>query len=140
MKIFYIRGEDNTIADALSHLPTDQHDADDATDLDISDMPLHWENWVKQITVNSVLTISADQLFLDNIHKGYNHDDFCKKLATANSSIQGIQFVNGLWYIGDRLIVPRYGTLREDLFCLAHDSLGHFGADKSYASIRDSYY
>jgi Integrase zinc binding domain/Chromo (CHRromatin Organisation MOdifier) domain len=52
----------------------------------------------------------------------------------------GIHLVNNLWYLGDRLVIPRYGTLREDLFCLAHDSLGHFSADKSYASIRNCYY
>ena len=47
---------------------------------------------------------------------------------------------NGLWYIGDRLLIPRVTTLRETLFHLAHDTLGHFGADKSYASLRDVYY
>jgi hypothetical protein len=42
--------------------------------------------------------------------------------------------------VGDRLIIPHVGTCREDLFCLAHDTLGHFGMDKSYAALRDSYY
>lgn len=31
-------------------------------------------------------------------------------------------------------------NLREQLFRLAHDSLGHFGFDKSYASLKDCYY
>ena len=30
--------------------------------------------------------------------------------------------------------------IREALFFLAHDALGHFGADKSYAALRMSYY
>jgi hypothetical protein len=32
------------------------------------------------------------------------------------------------------------GTCHEDLFRLAHDALGHFGTDKSYAALRDSYH
>jgi len=47
---------------------------------------------------------------------------------------------NGLWYIGDCLLIPRVTAVRETLFRLAHDTLGHFGADKSYASLRDAYY
>jgi len=42
--------------------------------------------------------------------------------------------------VGDRLIIPHVGTCCEDLFRLAHDVQGHFGADKSYAALRDSYY
>jgi hypothetical protein len=37
-------------------------------------------------------------------------------------------------------VIPRTGTLREDLFRLTHDNLGHFGFDKSYASLWDTYY
>jgi hypothetical protein len=58
----------------------------------------------------------------------------------ADESIPGIRLENELWYIGDRLVIPRYGTLCEDLFRLAHDVLGHFGANKSYSSIRNCYY
>ena len=43
-------------------------------------------------------------------------------------------------YIGDCLLIPRVADIRENLFRLAHDSLGHFGADKSYAALRDAYY
>src|SRR6202050_3403380 len=32
------------------------------------------------------------------------------------------------------------GTLREDLFPLAHNTSGHFGADKSYATLCNAYY
>lgn len=37
-------------------------------------------------------------------------------------------------------MIPRVAYLRETIFRLAHDELGHFGIDKSYASIRESYY
>jgi len=32
------------------------------------------------------------------------------------------------------------GTLRETLFSLAHDALGHFGFDKTYGSLQEAYY
>ena len=47
---------------------------------------------------------------------------------------------NDLWYVGDWLLIPRVGNVREILFHLAHDTLGHFSADKSYAALHDSYY
>jgi len=52
----------------------------------------------------------------------------------------GIQSKDGLWYVGNRLVIPRTGDLREMLFQLAHDVLGHFGFDKTYASLRESYF
>jgi hypothetical protein len=48
--------------------------------------------------------------------------------------------VNGLWYIGDCLLIPHIGDIRENLFHLAHGALGHFLADKSYATLHDTYY
>jgi hypothetical protein len=140
MTIHYIRGEDNTVADALSHLPCDPHE-EESEDVDIANSPVCWDNWLKVNTsCNAILSISADKSFLRDVRLGYANDDFCQKLSVADENIPGIRFENGLWYISDRLVIPRFGTLREDLFRLAHDSLGHFGADKSYASIRNYYY
>ena len=48
--------------------------------------------------------------------------------------------LNGLWYIGDRLLIPHTGNIQEELFCLAHDILAHFRADKLYVALRDTYY
>jgi hypothetical protein len=140
MSIHYICGEDNTVADALSWLPLDN--AEDAPDdIDVADSPLRLNCWLNgKIVCNATLAISMDQSFLDNVREGYSHDDFCQKLSSVDASIPGIRCKNGLWYLGDRLVIPRFGTLREDLFRLAHDSLGHFGADKSYANIRNDYY
>ena len=52
----------------------------------------------------------------------------------------GTQGVNGLWYIGDRLLIPCTGNICKKLFHLAHDACGHFGSDKSYAMLRNDYY
>lgn len=43
-------------------------------------------------------------------------------------------------YVGERLVIPRVPEVRELLFQLAHDSLGHFGGDKSYLALWDSFY
>jgi hypothetical protein len=140
MSIHYIRGEENTVADMLFWLPPDvQEDAPE--DIDVADSPLRLNCWLNgRVICNTILVVSLDQLFLDSVCEGYKHDDFCKKLSSTKPSIPNIRSVNGLWYLGEQLVIPRFGTLREDLFCLAHDSLGHFGADKSYTNIRNDYY
>jgi RNase H-like domain found in reverse transcriptase/Integrase zinc binding domain len=119
----YIRSEDNTVADALSRLPPNCF-----TD----------ESPMTTATVNAVLKITSDNDILKMIRNGYEEDEFCKRIASSN--MKGWTLSNGLWYIGDRLLIPRVTSLRETLFHLAHDTLGHFGADKSYASLCDAYY
>lgn len=139
MTIVYIWGEDNIVADALSHMP-EVPGTNETEDVDVTDPTARWDVWTKQATINSVLKIMMDETFLWDICKGYTEDEFFHKLSVADSSIPGVQYVNGLWYIGDRLVIPHYGMLHEDIFQLAHDSLGHFGGDKSYGTIRKSYY
>ena len=48
--------------------------------------------------------------------------------------------MNGLWYVRDRLLIPRVNDLHENLFHLAHDTLGHFGFRKTYDTIQHSYF
>jgi len=89
-------------------------------------------------SINVVLAIKTDHSILAKVKAGYLTDEFC--ICVASSSMKGWHQANGLWYIGNRLLIPRVSDLRETLFQLAHDTLGHFGADKSYASLRDAYY
>jgi hypothetical protein len=143
MSIHYIRGEDNTVADTLSRLPPDIPDLSEGAteDVDVADSPLRLNCWLdNKISCNSILTITADESLLNSIREGYKHDEFCQKLSSVRSGMPGVRSDNGLWYLGNRLVIPRFGTLHEDLFRLAHVSLGHFGADKSYANIRNDYY
>jgi hypothetical protein len=42
--------------------------------------------------------------------------------------------------VGSRLVIPKYHDLREQLFWLTHDHLGHFRGKKSYVSLRDEFY
>jgi hypothetical protein len=37
-------------------------------------------------------------------------------------------------------VIPRVGTLHEDLFQLAHDNLGHFSFEKSYMNLCGAHY
>ena len=70
----------------------------------------------------------------------YAEDAWCKKLPQATPSWPELRLENGLWYVGNCLIIPRTGTICELLFQLAHDSLGHFGFDKTYGSLCTAYY
>ena len=118
--IVYVKGDENTVADALSRMPEEG------------------EGTAK--TVAAVLTVSSDPKISEDIRLGYKTDPFCQKILENLDSFPAIKVVDGLIYIGSRLVVPRVGTIREDLFKAAHDNLGHFGAEKSYASLRTAYY
>ena len=164
-KIVYIKGDDNCVADALSQLPyenelqlaedTAKHPysycADDepltsVASIHTGDFPSVMkaaESLAKSpdlTSINSTLNISADKHILQQIKDGYETDPWCKKLHAATLSWPELQQKNELWYVGDCLIIPCTGSIREALFQLAHDSLGHFGFDKSYGSLRSSYY
>ena len=126
--IMYIKGEDNTVADAMSCLP----------DGSMTNSPLLTDP--DNVLLASVFSIVADNEVLQTIKDGYKLDPFCVKLNDALDSCPGLCVVDGLMYLGDCLIIPRHGDIWETLFLLAHDSLGHFGFEKSYGALRDSYY
>ena len=123
--IHYINGDDNCVADALSRLP------------DSVDNESH--------VVGGIFEIRSDPSFSKDIKEGYHTDPWCKTLATdlARGVVDmklDIKSQNGLIFIGSRLIIPNNKQLRENLFRLAHDNLGHFGTDKSYHALRDEFY
>ena len=92
-------------------------------------------------SVCATLSISADKQLLQKIRDGYMNDKWIQHtLLKAKDGMPGIQLMNGLWYVGNRLIIPRVGDIHETLFHLAHDVLGHFGFDKTYGSLRNSFY
>ncbi|KAF8832209.1 hypothetical protein HHX47_DHR1001661 [Lentinula edodes] len=92
--------------------------------------------------VAATLEITGDATLLQEIREGYTTDPWCKDLPSMAASMPLVRkdLESKLWYIGERLIIPRSGHIRELLFRLAHDNLGHFGFDKSYAALRESYY
>jgi hypothetical protein len=87
-----------------------------------------------------MLCVETDPLLLQSILAGYESDPFCTKLMNNIGSTPGLTIRNRLLYVGNRLVIPRVGSLREDLFRLTHNNLGHFDFDKSYASLRNAYY
>jgi hypothetical protein len=120
-EVVYVKGGDNTVADALSRMPEEGGEETPKT-------------------AAAVLTVSSDPKISEAIRSGYKTDAFCLKILENIESFPAIKIIDGLIYIGSRLVVPRVGTIQEDLFRAAHDSLGHFGFDKSYATLRSTYY
>lgn len=81
------------------------------------------------------LRIEADAVLLDKIKAGYVDDLYCRKLKSAAAGMDGICEADGLWFINDRLVIPDVKEVRAQLYRWAHDLLGHFGVDKTYAAF-----
>jgi len=58
------------------------------------------------IAVNTTMKIAADIEFLDTVKAGYMTDSWCKTLSSATPSLPDLVMRDGLWYIGNRLIIP----------------------------------
>jgi hypothetical protein len=89
-----------------------------------------------------VLDITADHSLLESIINAYVEDNFAQQLTKdiAVGSIEGATISNRLLSVGSRLVIPQDLQVQELLYNLAHDTLGHFGFDKSYEALCGSYY
>ena len=165
LTIKYLKGKDNSVADALSRprmtvcspeamnhrLFVDEDDLDTVCVLLPSKSSAKAackgliSGCIQEVNASTcvvavTLAVSPDAGLLVAIKSGYKTDEWCKRLAVAAAGMQGVECRDGLWFIGDRLVVPRVNSVREYLYQLAHNALGHFGFDKLYSSLRDSYY
>lgn len=81
-----------------------------------------------------------DKKLIKKLKDAYETDPWCLKLLQTTDSVPGLVERDGLWFIGERLVVPAGCDMREQIFRMAHDTLGHFGFFKTYNTIRDSYF
>ena len=107
MTIIYIPGEDNTVTDVLSRIPDGAFPRKTIDNPSVTEYP----SIVNHLGINATLSITTDPSVLRTIQDGYETDEFCKKLISTTPSTQGIHKANGLWYTGDRLLIPRCGTI-----------------------------
>lgn len=135
--IEYIPGEDNTITDALSQLPP-ENDSVPSYAWQTQHMPMAIGKDIKPISL--ILSVMPDASLLNNIKKGYLSDPWCIKLMKLTDSLPGLQYCDKLLYLNNCLIILHITHLCETIFQLAHDQLGHFGINKSYAVLGESFY
>jgi hypothetical protein len=76
---------------------------------------LPMQNTTDTPSINATLSITMDPSILCMIQDGYKEDE-CKKLIASTPSMLRVSTANGLWYIGDWLLVPQFCTIWEDLF------------------------
>ena len=159
-KFIYVKGEDNSMADSLSHFPfTLQNSSKTAETFTshpyltlpspssptpllkhppcspftsitalISSKPAHPH---PTYTNNSAINVQINDLTITKILEGYKEDPWCKKLFSATA---------GMPNLNQHFIIPNHGGIREDIFRLAHNTLGHFGFRKMYDTICQSYF
>ncbi|KAJ3566511.1 hypothetical protein NP233_g6963 [Leucocoprinus birnbaumii] len=151
-EIVYIKGDDNSVADALSRtnfeearteIETWRHCPEDR--LDELEVPVcsillaegtsPWES-VHNLTrtspetsirnVNSIMTIDTDDELRAMIVAGYSQDTWCEK--ARKTKMDDLTFKGELMFYKNRLIIPRVGNTRETILGIAHKILGHFGS------------
>lgn len=134
----YLKGEENSVADALSRYPDAEEKQPTAM---VAAIGLAREPDTEEgAPSGAALQIRSEPELLRQIREGYRTDEYCIKLRENLPSIAGAREADGLLFVGSRLVIPKAGELRQMLYQLAHDELGHFGPDKSYLALRDAYY
>lgn len=150
--IVYVKGGDNAAADALSHtnFAEVQQEIDmwcmmpfdylDELEIPVCSVLSPDEGFpfmmVKELThvttdvVAPVLQISQTDELHDAIINGYTNNPWCIK--AQSTTMDGLEKQGKLLYYKDRLVIPHTGNFPHTFASLAHNSLGHFGFDKTY--------
>ena len=161
-KFVYVKGSDNTVADALSRYPLSYV----SSPIEAEHLAVHpytsSETNAQNILIHSTphnsplasiaalvdtnvpmsthSSLSIDDILINDILNSYSSDPWCSKLLSASKGLLELTVRDGLWFLGSRLIVPGGCSTHEYIFKLMHDTLGHFGFFKSYETIRNSYF
>lgn len=92
------------------------------------------------VVVTPIFSIMYNLSLVEEIKNGYENDEWCKRLRENITSAPDGAYRDGLLYQKDHLVIPRATKIPEQLFHLSHDSLGHFGMDKAYLVLHESFY
>ena len=161
-KFVYVKGSDNTVADALSRYPqvivSSSNEAESSalhpyttSEKSSHNVLVHPSPQNSPLATIAALvdtnvphsthtSLNIDDKLVNDILNGYSSDPWCQKLLSASKGMPELTVKDGLWFLGNRLIVPNGCGAREYIFQLTHDTLGHFGFFKSYENIRNSYF
>jgi len=145
-KIIYIKGENNTVVDTLSHLPVTLSPSskaamqqarspykfcpdDDGNKTTVNAVllathacPLLTTHALAETdiasmqAVTAVLLISQDHKLWTAIIEGYKMDTWCKKLHAAAPGMPSVHEQEDLLFIGECLVIPLTGNICELLF------------------------
>ena len=154
-KFIYVKGDDNTVANALSRYPQRESDLASAEKMachpyrycDDSDAEVASVTMTVSPVMQCVNALSStalvqmlkseikiDKKLIEEMKECYKTDTWYQKLMSASKGMPELTVRDGLWFIGERLVVPNC-RVREKIFAITHDALGHFGFKKTYQSI-----
>ena len=132
-KIVYVKGADNTMADALSRYPTTEVHSEELAQLN-AQHPYITSDKQKLVILNraqqktspltaiaslsqdipqkTILCFAINDDTITKIRNGYKTDPWCTKLLTASQGMPELHMKDGLWFLNQRLIIPANDGLR----------------------------
>jgi hypothetical protein len=123
----YIKGEDNSMADALSQKNAPNKD---------SIVPADVACVAALTELGSMLSSELTQLVRD----GYASDPFCQSLRSVLPLREDCIEQDGLLFIDGRLVIPAIASIRRNLIDEAHQRLGHLGYLKTVTEVRRDFF
>ncbi|SGY12017.1 BQ5605_C011g06360 [Microbotryum silenes-dioicae] len=119
-EIVYVRGPENTVADALSCYSFPE----DCATRGASD------------DVNMLAEATLDPAFLKALKDGYLNNTHCQQAIKNIDSTPGYSYKDGIARFEGRILLPKTGDFRENAIHDAHNATGHFGLHKTYERLR----
>lgn len=153
LKIEYVQGVANVVADALSRRPglEDNEGVDNlhmfsAVTLEEGETAVADQSFP---CFAAVYAVSIDPELVLDVKAAYGADTHCKKLidGVLKGKNKDYVYADGLLYKksgkdNQRLVIPKDDTLLTKLMVAHHDSIvaGHLGRDKTLARLKENFY